>query len=262
MTLSTLGLGAYSSGPARPTRVNHQRRARRRSHAFVGDRCAYCCCLRSWPLASMACPAANAASAVGWAELKLAPEAHCKPHLADGVIHYPAGAPLSAVGYFVAHELGHVSGDEWRVSYRLTISRKGTVLFDRSYTSLEAAVLHLPWAQRTMLEGGDGFDEKAWSERIDADKRTCAQVGCAAPATVFYRFKETFAKNGQGPLPDEGVVSYRTGFCSRHSERGDCGREDADRNYEVIGGKPASAREADRKPASFGGTITIGKGRS
>lgn len=46
--------------------------------------------------------------AVGWAGLELAPDPPpCKPHLADGVIHYPAGAPLSAVGYFVAHELGH-----------------------------------------------------------------------------------------------------------------------------------------------------------
>jgi hypothetical protein len=45
--------------------------------------------------------------ATAWAELELRPEPHCKPHIADGVIHYPAGAELSAVGYFVAHEMGH-----------------------------------------------------------------------------------------------------------------------------------------------------------
>lgn len=45
--------------------------------------------------------------AVAWAGLELRPEPHSKPHLADGVIVYPAGAPPESVAYFVAHELGH-----------------------------------------------------------------------------------------------------------------------------------------------------------
>lgn len=65
MTLYTLGLGAASSAPMRASKPNHQRRARRRSHAFVGERCAYCGCRRDWPLAEMACPAANAANHEG-----------------------------------------------------------------------------------------------------------------------------------------------------------------------------------------------------
>ena len=142
-----------------------------------------------------------------------------------------------------------LSGDEWRVSYRVQIRRKGTVLFDRCYTSLDAAVTHLPWILKTMFEGGcDGFNEGAWSRRIEADNSTCHQVGCAEPATVVYRLKQRFAENGDGPLPPSSV-EYRAAFCARHSERGDCGREDADDNYDLISGVPHEARAEDERPS-------------
>lgn len=150
-----------------------------------------------------------------------------------------------------------LSGDEWRFSYLLTMSRKGTVLFERQYTSLDAAIAHLQWAHKTLFEGTDGFVKDAWTARIAADDTTCANPGCPSAATVFYRFKEIFAKNGEGPLPDKSHMKYRTGFCQRHSTRGDCGREDADSNYTLIEGEVDRPMAKDEAPAIFGGFIKL-----
>lgn len=124
-----------------------------------------------------------------------------------------------------------LSGDEWRVSYAVVFKRKGTVLLETSFTSLDYAVKFLPSLVAAAMEGGRGFDDEAWRRRIDLDAETCAQIGCAQPREQTLRLKEIFAANGEGPLPASSLT-YTTGFCAKHSERGDCGREDADRNYE------------------------------
>jgi hypothetical protein len=136
----------------------------------------------------------------------------------------------------IRYKTSGLSGDEWRVSYTLTIKRKGTVLFQRDYHTPQDAVAHMPWLMRVMLEmegDGDGFQKEAWNKRIDDDDNTCAQPGCAAPTTARYRFKEICAPSGDGPIPKDGL-DYVTGFCTKHAKRGDCGREDADRNYEKL----------------------------
>lgn len=127
------------------------------------------------------------------------------------------------------YKTSSLSGDEWRVAYELRLSRKGTVIYRRQYTRLSYALAHLPWAYQTFLEGPN----KAWEARIQEDEVTCAQVGCARPATVRYRLREIYAPNGEGPLPDEGLV-FETQFCDEHRLRGDGGREDADRNYDEV----------------------------
>jgi hypothetical protein len=132
-----------------------------------------------------------------------------------------------------------LSGDEWRVSYELTIKRKGTILFQRSYHTPQDAIHHMPWLMRAMFEGGiEGFDEKAWEQRIADDETTCAQPGCGEPGTVCYQFKDIYAPNGEGPLPNEDApYPYVTQFCAAHSTRGDCGREDAESNYIKLSGE-------------------------
>lgn len=132
-----------------------------------------------------------------------------------------------------------MSGDEWRVSYRVRIYRKGTLLYERGYSRLRFLVAHLPWALLTMSEGGDAsFDEAAWSQRIKDDAKTCHQVGCAQPATVFYRLKDRFAPDGNGPLPRTEGFEECVAFCVKHQHRGDCGREDSDDNYEEVEVQP------------------------
>jgi len=147
-----------------------------------------------------------------------------------------------------------MSGDEWRVGYGIVIKRKGTVLFSRPYSRLKYVIEHLPWVMATMFEGDlDGFDKAAWNKRVDDDEITCAQVGCSKPATVFYRLKKIFAKNGEGPLPSD--LTYVTCFCEEHSTRGDCRREDSDRNYVRISGTPKKPPTSAIRESVFGGVI-------
>jgi len=154
-----------------------------------------------------------------------------------------------SIGCVPRYKMSGLSGDEWRVSYRVTIKRKGTTLFERDYTSMRAAVTHLPWVMATMHEGDlDGFSEEAWRARTEKDRDTCAQPGCGASMAVRYRLKHLFSKEGEGPLPEPGLT-FVTGFCEEHSERGDCGREDSDANYERLALVEKKAAKAKRGKA-------------
>jgi hypothetical protein len=60
----------------------------------------------------------------------------------------------------------------------------------------------------------------------------CDPEGCSEKATVVYRRIKDYRRDGR-----EGKVyefnQYRA-FCSNHQTRGDCARDDADRNYELV----------------------------
>ncbi len=107
-------------------------------------------------------------------------------------------------------------------------------------------------------EGGlDGADLAAWEKHIDHEEANlCHQVGCAWPATVFYRLKEHYSDGGDGPLPNEGA-EYRTAFCQRHSQRGDCGSEDRDSNYELLAGEPDAVPHVDVRRSATAGPVLI-----
>jgi len=150
-----------------------------------------------------------------------------------------------------------LSGDEWRVSYRMTLSRKGTKLYERYYNSLSDAISHLPWVRRTMFEEpAEGVPEDAWPQRIERDRITCHQPGCAEFATVVYRLKAEYASDGEGPLPEAGI-EHRVAFCARHSTRGNCGREDSDANYELVSGSAMPVPASDVRANIFGGEVDL-----
>jgi hypothetical protein len=100
--------------------------------------------------------------AVSWAGLRLRPEPHGRPHIADGVIVYPASASPPAVAYFVAHELGHDllrwagakldAGAEERAASRigsaLMLPRRG-FLRDLHATGGDLGALRLLWPLAT-----------------------------------------------------------------------------------------------------------------
>ncbi len=89
---------------------------------------------------------------------------------------------------------------------------------------------------------------------------TCDQEGCAEQATVTYRMKQEFCNktysSGHQPidLNDEIVIRQ---FCARHSTRGDCAFEDADKNYEIISGITTPPQGSDESPSAFGGVVVI-----
>lgn len=124
-----------------------------------------------------------------------------------------------------------LSGDEWRVSAVVELKRKGTVIYSRGYHTVQDAASHLPWLLRTVLELGDK-EIPEWIKQIKRDEALCCQPGCANAATTFLRLKKMFSREGYEHTPAYGVPVR--GFCEKHKQRGDCGLEDNDDNYEAV----------------------------
>lgn len=150
-----------------------------------------------------------------------------------------------------------LSGDEWRVSAVIKLWRKGEVMVESHHGKIADAVSYLPWLLRTWTEGGEDEVERRWIERIRKDEKTCHQPGCSEPATVVYSIKQRFSREGYEENPENRYGDARRAFCARHSTRGDCGLEDADRNYAVVTGETTPPRPEDEKPAVFGGVVVM-----
>jgi len=116
------------------------------------------------------------------------------------------------------------SGNEWRISACLQLKLKGKVMLERNFRRVEDAVVALPYLHR--FKGAGSY--------ITEDD-TCDQESCAEPASVVYRLKAEFDDNGHKTDPYQffkGPLIRK--FCSLHKGRGDCGLEDAKRNYELV----------------------------
>lgn len=126
-----------------------------------------------------------------------------------------------------------LSGDEWRTSARTVLYRKGAEVKSRTYQSIEDAAAHLPWLLKTWGEEANDEEHAAMQRRIDRDRITCHQPGCAEPSVVTYSLKTEYSREGYERLVNPERPIYRA-FCKKHSTRGDCGLEDADVNYTLV----------------------------
>jgi hypothetical protein len=116
-----------------------------------------------------------------------------------------------------------LSGDEWRISVVMQLFRKGILKHEESIAhDMENAMAFLSWKATIAGENGAQF--------FGGEENWCDQEGCAEQATVTYRMGSEFCRHGHETKCD-GIVIRK--FCERHKTRGDCGLEDADRNYEV-----------------------------
>ncbi len=149
-----------------------------------------------------------------------------------------------------------LSGDEWRVSTVVELKRKGTVIYTRGYHRMGDAAAHLPWLLRTWCEMPDE-EIPEWMKQIKRDESLCHQPGCAELGTVIYRIKQRVSREGWPEPADHVYGEQRRAFCDRHAQRGDCGLEDSDSNYEVVGKNVVvpDVAEGDRAPSVFGGFI-------
>ena len=142
-----------------------------------------------------------------------------------------------------------LSGDEWRISARVELIRKGKVVHTESYRNVEVAARFLAFAWAQACDYG-----KAYYAGIEG---FCDQEGCAEPPTVTLRKKEEFAtenpREWHRPAPEYSSIRR---FCARHARRGNAGFDDSDLNYEVISGEPAPNAK-DERPATFGGVIDL-----
>lgn len=191
-----------------------------------------------------------------------------------------------------------MSGNEWRITAILRLARPvGTGEFSQSFADMRAARAYSPFF--TLTEGRDlamvgpvtlnalrkghvlsssqqrRFDEAAvglnWilnaheftsgyvlSDEIE--RQHCQQVGCSAPPARIYRLKkhqETLLSDRMFDFED--FQARHIWFCGRHARRGDCGIQDADKNYEAADGKGPPGKEvvsvSDERPSAVGGTV-------
>lgn len=124
-----------------------------------------------------------------------------------------------------------MSGDEWRISARIDFYRKGVVVGSAGARDIATAARFVDWHLTAGRENG----------KIDVPNtlgECCDQEGCCKPWTTRYQLKERYGRDGKviarGKWMD-GVTEFRA-FCDEHKERGDCGLDDADRNYEIMDG--------------------------
>lgn len=124
-----------------------------------------------------------------------------------------------------------LSGDEWRISAHIDFYRKGQVVGSRGARDVETAARFVDWYLTSGREEG----------KIDTPNNLgefCDQEGCHDRWTVRYRLKERYGRDGKvierGKWMD-GVTEFRA-FCDKHKNRGDCGLDDADCNYELMDG--------------------------
>ncbi len=153
------------------------------------------------------------------------------------------------------YKTSHYSGDEWRISAKVEFMYKGRVVLEGFDSTVDGAIQRLPTilrdAERQAMDDGKCLKER--------DLSMCDQEGCAQQATVTYRMKQEGCNQCGHKRPAEwmGSMPMIRRFCAQHSTRGDCGLEDADRNYELAEGDVAQPPADDVSPSAFGGIVTV-----
>ena len=114
-----------------------------------------------------------------------------------------------------------LSGDEWRIHAEAQFYRKGRLVFSEGCRDVRTACgLLYSWYVKA-CDDGQGY--------FAGDGITCDQEGCREPASVRYRRRFDYCREGHPGAPSE-VALYRH-FCEKHTTRGDSAFDDADANY-------------------------------
>jgi hypothetical protein len=128
-----------------------------------------------------------------------------------------------------------LSGDEWRQKFYAELFFKGLLLETITAHRLEDISLRILSIGMGHTEDGCiGGSNDAAKLILKKERECCDQPSCKREPVHFYVLKEEFSSCGEGPMKKEVSWRYFRQFCSGHSERGDCGCEDADRNYSKV----------------------------
>jgi hypothetical protein len=143
-----------------------------------------------------------------------------------------------------------LSGDEWRTSIKIEFCFKGQVVKTTSASTMKTAILMLGYESIEM------FDDKTAKIHAELEKECCDQPGCSNKAVARFKLKKLTADNGEYLDMNDQYGEYYRKFCSKHLQRGDCGREDADDNYIPLDDKtPEDTTNTKTSPSEFGGVI-------
>jgi hypothetical protein len=140
---------------------------------------------------------------------------------------------------------------------RLVVRRKGVVLMQQHFATFGDAAMGMAWHVTVANEGSKAIP---WHHLTDAEERErCQQVGCSEPPKNVYRLKKLQVGNGRLMVePEYDFTGQFTWYCSRHTERGDCGLEDADENMTLVEGSGVPVvRPEDESPSMVGGVIEV-----
>ena len=118
----------------------------------------------------------------------------------------------------------------------MQLKRKGHVVAASRWPTITHAVMAFGWEWLTSRARSPD-QEGAWRFLPDnVNHALCFQVGCAETAVAEYRLRARYSQpDGFKHELDPARDDYRRRFCLKHAQRGDCGLEDADSNYEKIG---------------------------
>ncbi len=155
------------------------------------------------------------------------------------------------IGTVPRYKSSQYSGDEWRISHQ--------TIFFRNGQPVHTASGGIEYAKENLEDFYTSADAMARIRQIESQDY-CDQVGCEEKSTKTYRLLKLFDKEGKetDPYAGEDKRPLVRKFCDRHSKRGNCGLEDADRNYEWIsGGPPVEPVQKDVKQSVLLGAVNV-----
>lgn len=122
------------------------------------------------------------------------------------------------------YKTSELSGDEWRTGIAIRFFHKGHLVHEDFRTGMRYAIMMLAdiWLKA---------QEPISDEVIELEKVYCDQPGCREKWTAV-RFLKRLAVNEGWLDTSDSIFRHFRKFCATHLKRGDCGLEDADRNYE------------------------------
>ena len=116
-----------------------------------------------------------------------------------------------------------LSGDEWRISAKVQLLRKGTVCYETSFSNVKYACAFLAYTYETAISEGKAF--------FAGDGILCDQEGCLNHKTITYQLVNKYCSDGHAHDIQEWQRPLLRHFCGEHKIRGDSSLEDCDRNY-------------------------------
>lgn len=121
-----------------------------------------------------------------------------------------------------------MSGDEWRQHVQVDFFFKGEKVHEKEFRDMQTALMMVgaAWVKA---------QEPIPMRVIEIESTKCDQPSCAADAVVKYLLKVETSDRGDYLDPAHRYGRKYRQFCKRHARRGDCSREDADKNYERVG---------------------------
>lgn len=113
-----------------------------------------------------------------------------------------------------------LSGDEWRISAEVIFYRKGKEILREGCRNVETACAFLAYWHAKAVDDGHGY--------FAGEGDICDQEGCSEKGTIRADLIKRYCNDGHAS--ELHTPEHRL-FCERHKYRGDCGLDDADRNY-------------------------------